>query len=218
MTPALPFKAIFLDLGGVCITVDHGPALKELAFMSRKSEDEVAGAIFNSGLIERFERGEITGQQFHRLVRHKLAIHPTYARFKTIWSSMFGPSFGMDDLLARLKLDWKLFAVSNTNEIHFPFIALTNPIVRHFSGFFLSYELGHIKPEPEFFTQAIDRSGFRAEEILYIDDRPEFVAAGEDQGLRGLVFTGAWPLQEWFMDRGVQFSPGATRHRRTSTR
>jgi putative hydrolase of the HAD superfamily len=205
---------MFFDLGGVCVTVDTSPALKDLAFMSRKSEDEVNDIIFNSGLIERFERGEINGRQFHRLVRRKLAIHPTYTKFKTIWTGMFGPSYGMDDVLGRLKLDWKLFAVSNTNEIHFPFIALTNPIVRHFSGFFLSYELGHIKPEPEFFEKTIERSGFRPDEILYIDDRPDFVAAGENHGLTGLVFTGAWPLQEWFMDRGVQFSPGATTRRR----
>ncbi len=218
MTPALPFKAMFVDLGGVCVTVDTSPALQELAFMSRKSEAEVHDLIFNSGLIESFERGEINSRRFHALVRRRLSIHPTYSKFKTIWSSMFGPSYGMDDILARLKLDWKLFIVSNTNEIHFPFIALTNPIVRHFSGFFLSYRLGHIKPEPEFFRQAIDRSGFRPDEILYIDDRPEFVAAGKNQGLTGLVFTGAWPLQEWFMDRGVQFSAGLTRRRRTSTK
>jgi HAD superfamily hydrolase (TIGR01509 family) len=218
MPPALPFKAIFFDLGGVCVSVDTSTAIKELAFMSRKTEDEVHQAIFGSGLIDRFERGEISGQQFHRLVRHKLAIHPTYAKFKTLWSSIPGPSFGMDDILARLKLDWKLFAVSNTNEIHFPFIALTNPIVRHFSAFFLSYELGHLKPEPEFFVKAIDRSGFAPHEILYIDDRPDFVAAGRKLGLNGLVFTGAWPLQEWFMDRGVKFSAGLSRRRRSSTR
>ncbi|MBU1740059.1 MAG: HAD-IA family hydrolase, partial [Proteobacteria bacterium] len=143
---------------------------------------------------------------FHALVRRKLSIHPTFARFKTLWSGIFGPSYGMDDILARLKLDWKLFVVSNTNEIHFPFIALTNPIVRHFSGFFLSYQLGHIKPESEFFVKAIDQSGFAPHEILYIDDRPDFVAAGEAQGLQGLVFTEPWALQTWFMDQGVEFS------------
>lgn len=201
-----PLKCIFCDLGGVCITVDPGPAVKDLAFMSRRSEAEVHDLIFNSGLIDRFERGEINGQQFHKLVRRNLAIHPTFARFKTLWSGIFGPIYGMDDILARLKLDWKLFVVSNTNEIHFPFIALTNPIVRHFSGFFLSYELGHLKPEPEFFQKTIDRSGFAPDEILYIDDRPDFVAAGRAQGLQGLVFTEPWALQEWFMDRGVAFS------------
>ncbi len=208
------FRCIFFDLGGVCVTVDPGPAVKDLAFMSRRSEAEVYDAIFKSGLIDRFERGEITGQQFHKIVRHKLAIHPTFARFKTLWSGIPGPAYGMDDILARLKLDWKLFAVSNTNEIHFPFIALTNPIVRHFSGFFLSYELGHLKPEPEFYSQAIDRSGFAPDEILYIDDRPDFVEAGQAHGLHGLVFTGAWPLQEWFMDRGVEFSLRSRRRTR----
>jgi len=200
------FKCIFCDLGGVCITVDPGPAMQDLAFMSRRSEEEVTGTIFNSGLIERFEKGEIDSRRFHALVCRRLAIHPTYSRFKTLWTGMFGPSYGMDDILARLKMDWKLFAVSNTNEIHFPFIALTNPVVRHFSGFFLSYELGHLKPEPEFFVKAIDRSGFAPDEILYIDDRPDFVAAGRAQGLLGLVFTEPWALQEWFMDRGVAFN------------
>ena len=51
-----------------------------------------------------------------------------------------------------------------------------------------SCEVGRIKPEPEIFTLCLDRLGLRAQEVLFLDDHPDNVAAASRLGLQALVF------------------------------
>jgi FMN phosphatase YigB (HAD superfamily) len=61
-----------------------------------------------------------------------------------------------------------------------------------FSGTFtvqaLSYQLGYLKPEPEIYRAAADLAGLAPQELAFIDDRAENVAAARDAGWLAVQF------------------------------
>ena len=72
------------------------------------------------------------------------------------------------------------FAVA---QIHYPF--LTEFDMHHVSG-----EMGVIKPDPRIYEMVEARCGFPAGSILFVDDRPENIAAAEARGWQGHLFDG----------------------------
>jgi putative hydrolase of the HAD superfamily len=60
--------------------------------------------------------------------------------------------------------------------------------MRPFTELLFSCELGLTKPDPECYAAAVAQLGVAADEILFVDDRPENVTGAESAGLRAMVF------------------------------
>jgi putative hydrolase of the HAD superfamily len=58
-----------------------------------------------------------------------------------------------------------------------------------FANSTFSCDLGLAKPDPAIYTFACEQLGVRPEEALFIDDRPENIAAAERLGLHAILFT-----------------------------
>jgi 2-haloacid dehalogenase len=65
---------------------------------------------------------------------------------------------------------------------HFPFFS-------NFDGYFLSYQLGLMKPAAGIYETVERATGCRGPEILYLDDHEPNVAAGVARGWRALRHT-----------------------------
>jgi hypothetical protein len=61
------------------------------------------------------------------------------------------------------------------------------PFFRNFDGYIFSYEVGVMKPEAKIYEALEKLAGRRGAEILYLDDRPENVAAGAARGWRTIL-------------------------------
>lgn len=62
------------------------------------------------------------------------------------------------------------------------------PVYRHFDGDVVSCEERTVKPEPRIYEILLDRFALDPAETLFIDDRPENIAAAERHGIRGCLF------------------------------
>lgn len=60
----------------------------------------------------------------------------------------------------------------------------------HFEALIFSCDLGLAKPDQTVYEKCAQRLGLAAEKILFLDDRPENVAASAKIGIHGLVFDG----------------------------
>jgi len=78
-----------------------------------------------------------------------------------------------------------------TNEYRFREFGLR----KYFKVSLSSCYLGLRKPEPAIYKRALDILGRPAERVLFIDDRPENVAGAQEEGIKGIVFTGADKLK-----------------------
>jgi glucose-1-phosphatase len=91
-----------------------------------------------------------------------------------------------------LKKNYRIFLLSNTNEIHkikFHRMFKENYGYSFYNLFernHYSHEMGMRKPDPNIYLQVLKEDQLVAEETLFIDDIGENVIAAESAGLKGL--------------------------------
>ena len=60
----------------------------------------------------------------------------------------------------------------------------------------ISYQIHHVKPEPEIYQYLLDKYDLKAEDCLFFDDREDNVEAARKLGFSGIVVTGEEQLLE----------------------
>ncbi len=91
--------------------------------------------------------------------------------------------------MRRLRGRYRLAIGSNTDELHYTRSLELQPSLEDFDDVLLSYELGRCKPDPQFFVLGLRKLGVQSDECVFIDDRPDNVAAASSLGITGLHYT-----------------------------
>ena len=154
-------------------------------------------------LLERkdeLESGRIEADAFVAWALDVMGSEASHEEFREAWCRIFTPIEPMWQRVRELKAaGHKLVLFSNTNAIHLPWIYETFPEFELFDGAVISFEVGHIKPQPEIYAHAIEEHGMRPEQTLYIDDLSENVEAGRAAGFRSWQYdlTQHSQFEEW---------------------
>jgi glucose-1-phosphatase len=197
-------KAILFDLGNVIIPFDLKPAFERLAGLCGCSVEEARARIRASRLVEPFEKGQIEAEPFARELCSALNWKIGYPEFCEWWSSVFFETpLVPEAMLADLGARHRLIAVSNTNPIHFATLREGYPLLQHFGGYVLSYEVGAAKPEPKIYQAAIARAGCKPEECFFTDDLAVNVEAARLHGMDAVQFVSAEQLEQELLARGA---------------
>jgi putative hydrolase of the HAD superfamily len=109
----------------------------------------------------------------------------------------------MEEVVTRLAGDYPLFLLSNTNALHFEYIQENYPVLKHFSQFVLSYQVGSRKPEKGIYQHLIQQAGTAPGQILFIDDKMPFVAAAREHGIQAWQFTSCEALKQQLLEYGL---------------
>ena len=94
----------------------------------------------------------------------------------------------MEGLLKKLKKNYNLVLLSNTDEMHFTYIKDNYPILDIFDGIILSYKVGYKKPSPLIYLHALKKTGRFPSHILYIDDIKGYVRAAKLFGIKSIQY------------------------------
>ncbi len=182
-------RCIFLDLGRVLVDLDiarFGNRLKELAGVQ---PEELLTAVLGDALASGFETGRISEAEFHALVCKRLGKQIARDDFFAAWNSVFLPvPILPDDLIARLAQRVPLWALSNTNRVHYNFLAGRYTFFRYFTGRILSFEVGFQKPDERIFRRALAQAGTEASAALFVDDLLSNVEAARALGIDAFQF------------------------------
>src|SRR5579885_252504 len=182
-------KAVILDLGNVIVPVDFRRCHTALARVCAFPPEDVPKRIRATGLVERFETGDVSSEEFVRQVSAVLDMNVGVEQFWDIWSSIFGPEpLIPEEMLEALSRRRKLLLLSNTNAPHFEWIQRKFPLLRHFDTFVLSYEVGALKPMPKIYREAVARAGCAPEECFFTDDMPPYVEGARREGIDAVAF------------------------------
>lgn len=190
--------AIIFDLGRVLVDFDHNRSATVMASASGLSVKEVYDLFFDSDLIQRFEAGRFSPQRFYRQVKHLLGFEMPMREFVAVWNDIFFISEKnrrVHALARSLSRRYPLAVLSNINELHLDFVRRHYRIFRPFRHFFASCEEGCVKPHPRIYRRALKRLGARPQRTVYIDDRPDLIAAARKLGMISFVFTDVERLQ-----------------------
>lgn len=176
-------QAVVFDLGKVLVDFDYGIAARRLAENSGESVHGIQAIIDQSPLLFRYESAQMTTQQFFDEVRRRIGFRGSFKEFAAAFADIFTEIPDMTRLHAALRAHGlSTFVLSNTNEIAIAHVRRNFPFFAHFTDYVFSFEHAVLKPEPRIYEIAESKSGVRGEEILFLDDKPENVAAAAQRG------------------------------------
>lgn len=147
---------------------------------------------------------EITdrGKPFDQAIAERQQRHPEWAeaiaaywqRWPETLGGVFEETAALKDALADAGVP--LYALSNFSAETFPIARRLYPIFDNFDGIVLSGEVGVTKPDPAIYRWLLARHGLRAEQCLFIDDRPDNIETARLMGFHAIVHTDAAALRE----------------------
>jgi len=181
-------RLVIFDIGRVILDFDHMITCRKLAKYSSKDEEYIYDYIFNSEVLNEYEKGKITSAKMFEAISDKLGLDIPFEKFKRVWGDIFTLKEGIEELIRRVKKAASIAVLSNTDEMHFDFIMDRVEIMKDFDWLFLSHEIGFRKPDKEIFEYIRDVTGFAPNEMIFIDDIEEFVVAAKKYGIKGILF------------------------------
>jgi glucose-1-phosphatase len=178
-------KAIIFDLGGVLYDISFARAQKQLSTLTTKEID--FSLTSQSDLFSKYESGLMTTEEFLHDFRVLLEVdsNTTDGDLISAWNSLLvGLIVGRVELLSSLKKSYKLYLLSNINELHYK--AVKEECKELFSQFdfvFPSYKMGMRKPEIKIYQSVLADIELSPDEVIYFDDAPQHCQAAISLGI-----------------------------------
>jgi putative hydrolase of the HAD superfamily len=202
----MPIRTLIFDLGQVIIPFDWKRGYAALAGFSPYPPEEIRSRIKETGLFGIFERGQVEPGDLAQRLSAVLELNVPFEKFRQLWSSIFLPETILpDEMLARLHAHYRLLLLSNTDAIHYSWVAEKYPIMRHFDHCVLSFEIGLRKPEPGIYQEAIRQARCAASEIFFTDDIAENVEGARLAGVDAVQFQSLAQLHGDLNSRGIRW-------------
>lgn len=183
-------RNVIFDLGNVLVHCDLSYAVRELARVSTLSEHEIRSHLEAHTIIDEFDEGRHTAEEFAVLMRDHTGWQGSTRELEAIWQNMLRPDPEMfaylDALIAR---GVNTYILSNANPFHVEHVKETYPDILKTLGQIFSCEIRMIKPNEAIFRHTAEQFGIRPEESVFIDDRLANVEAAERVGFIGILHT-----------------------------
>ena len=200
-------KLIVFDLGGVVVKYDWTIANNSFAKYTNLSPDQVMERLIKSSINKDFELGRISAPDFCKQITNLLEAKMDMKTFAEIWCNIFSQNYSLVRLLRHMKGKYTLYLLSNSNELQFNFIKEKFPIIEGFDKLILSHKIGMRKPDKEIFDYVLKVSGLEAHEIIYIDDKKEFIDKAAEYGFNTIHYTSVAELEEYLKSMEVEVEP-----------
>jgi len=197
-------KSVISDLGKVIIFFDNHIFFRKIEKYCPYSLSEILDKVArNMELVSSFDKGRITPVEFYRKVKKTLKAKIDFEQFYAIYNDIFWLNPPVLEILKKLKPQYRLVLLSNTDQMRFSFITKKLPQILLFDAYVLSFEVGYMKPESEIYHIALEKAGATAGECLFIDDRQENIEAAQRMGINCIHFQAETNLQVELKKRGL---------------
>ncbi|MER6444112.1 HAD family hydrolase [Streptomyces venezuelae] len=191
-------EAVLFDMFGVIAHHQSPEGRARLAGLANVPEEAFWTAYW--GLRQQYDRGDVTGQEYWGAVAEELHTDYDDARIPELieadLDSWSGVDTAMVELIEELAASGRRIALlSNIPEELAARYQERHPWLRCFETLGLSCRIGWAKPEPGAYLWSCLSLDLDPEQILFVDDRAENIAAAEQLGMHGHLFAGRAPLR-----------------------
>lgn len=190
-------KNIIFDLGGVILNLDYHKTENAFKKLGISNFDEIYSQAKQTNLFNHLETGIIGEEEFCSELNRLTNSNYTNTEIIKCWNAMLLdlPSARIE-LIKKLKDKYRLFLLSNTNEIHLKSFSKTIDInfssdlfSELFENHYYSHILGMRKPHPETFTKVLELNNLKASETFFIDDSIQHIEGAKKAGLKTYFLT-----------------------------
>jgi FMN phosphatase YigB (HAD superfamily) len=200
---------LYFDMGNVLLNFSHEREAEQIARVAGLQPAAVWKLLFEDGLHWQAERGELSGRPYYDRFCELTGVRPDYAAFEQAGNDIFWLNEAIVPLVEGLRTrGLGLGVLSNTSAAHWEHCTRRFALLgSDFAVHALSFQIGIMKPDPRIYAAATRLAGVRPGEILFIDDRPENVAAARMVGWDAVVFSTAESLNADLSSRGLLSGP-----------
>lgn len=186
-------KNLIFDFGGVIINIDFNRTFDAFTALGITDVKDVWSQVVSSDLLSEFERGLHNPVEFRKKMNSLTGLKIPDNVFDKAWNSMLlDIPVKRVRLIEDLKKNYKIFLLSNTNEIHY--ICYSTQLRDHgykklddlFDGAWFSFRMGMLKPGVDIFNEVLKKERIVPSETLFIDDLQVNVDGAEKAGMKGL--------------------------------
>lgn len=190
----MPVRNIIFDLGGVLINLDYHATSAAFKNLGMQHFDDIFSQATQSGLFDLLDKGRISPQVFRDEMRKHLPPGTTDTEIDTAWNAMLLdlPQYRIE-FLKKTAQQFRIFLLSNTNEIHIPEFEKRIREENHienfsslFEGAYYSSRIGMRKPDEEIFNFVVERHDLNKDETLFIDDSIQHVVGACNAGIHAI--------------------------------
>lgn len=190
-------KNIIFDLGNVIINIDFDLTYQAFAKISKKDLDEVYLSFNKLELWDKYEKGQLSNQEFIDILRQALEIEENDLEIVKAWNALLLdiPKKRIERIL-ELQKKYRVFILSNTSDLH---IIDVNRILKETRGIenlsllveklYYSYEMGLRKPHKEIYQAVLNDAQLVADETLFLDDNLDNIIGAKSIGIHTIHVT-----------------------------
>ena len=181
-------RTVLFDLGNVLVHIQPEMMVKILGSEGTgelaRHENDVRE------YIRQYERGELITGEVLRLLEDLFRRKYTQETIRNAFVSIIGkPIEGMEELVRRVGQSAHVALVSNTNDLHYEHCRRSVPALRFLPHHYLSFQIGAVKPESEFYQYIANDLESDPAQVLFIDDLDENLTGAEKAGFRPYKFS-----------------------------
>lgn len=185
-------KNIIFDLGGVIINIDYTLTINAFKKLGVENFDQLYSQAQQAKLFDKFETGAISPREFRIKIKKLLPPKISDYEIDKAWCAML-LNFPHERLLFldKLRRNYRLFLLSNTNEIH---ISEVNKMLKSeghwnlwkkfFDKKYYSHKIGMRKPGKKIFALILKENHLKAHETLFIDDSEQNLSGALELGIK----------------------------------
>lgn len=191
---------IIFDLGGVLINLNVPRCMQAFSVligeenvrnilgMNKDGEGIEAVSIATRQLMKDFERGLVTTDDFVAAILQYAPSGTTSDQIREAWFAMLEdlPQERLDYLAQLRQQGYRLYLLSNGNDLHWTYIDKLYHVSSYFEQVFLSQVMHCAKPEEEIFrrvqeavTEDSPQTAVEQQPIFFVDDLPQNRQAAE---------------------------------------
>ena len=185
-------KSIIFDLGGVILNLDYSKTVDEFKKIGVLHFKELYSQKKQTLVFDDFEKGKIQSEEFISSLKSSENLKIKEIDFINAWNAMLLEiPIEKLEFIYGLKKNYKIFLLSNTNEIHinkFESNLKKNNMLelfyKCFDKIYYSSRMGKRKPDENCFKQVLEENGLMANKTLFIDDSIQHIQGAKVAGLK----------------------------------
>lgn len=188
-------EAVIFDLGGVILDIDYNLTRKAFEKVGAENFNEMYSQASADRLFRNLETGNIKEANFYAEFNECTGLSLKPDQINEAWNAML-LTFREDSLLFlnSIKSKYRLFLLSNTNEIHYNMfnkIYYQKKRAKAFEFFFekayYSFEIGMRKPDNDIYEYVLKTNNLKPSSTIFIDDSLQNVNTAKILGMQTIL-------------------------------
>jgi glucose-1-phosphatase len=201
---AKEFEAIILDMGGVLYDIDAQRSVEAYKKLGMENFDSFFSFKHQTEFFHGVDTGKVDRARFVAYLRPHIPSPCEDEAILDAWRALLiGMPHENAELLIRLREKYRLFLLSNTNELHMEII---NRVVHEqfgrptlgdfFDKAYFSYQLGMRKPGVKIYQHVLKENQLDPQRTLFIDDNEDNIRGAQQAGIHVHLKPRSTPFSE----------------------